>query len=146
MPAFAVIMSFIKEYWMYILGAIGILLIVRKLNIGTRKNVVSEYSIQGATITPTQGLALAERLHGAMAPFGTDESILDSVYNSLKQYPLNLRVVYNSFGLRPYGQFGEPAGFWSPSTNADLFQWLKWELSGSQLTKWNSLFNAAGII
>ncbi len=142
----AVALDFIKKYWVWIVGIIATLLIVRKLKAGNRINTITNYETKGSTITPQLGLAYAERLYGAMAPAGTTMNVIDEIYNKLKQNPIDMRVVHNAFGVRPYGQFGEPLFSWFPSTNADLMQWFIWELSPSDLKKWKTLYAAAGMV
>lgn len=146
MPAIlSVIMPFLQKYWMYIAGALGLLIIFRKLGFGGEKNLVNEYKVSGATISTQLALAYAERLYNAMAPVGTDEDEMNKVYNDLKQNPANVALVYNAFGLREYGLFGSP-WWWTPSEKVDLREWIKRELSGKDHDKWMSLFNSVGIV
>jgi len=142
-----IIIEFLKKYWMYIAGAIGVFVFARYLSIGTTRNIVTEYKTNGTqSISSQLALSYAERLHTAMASTGTDNDEMNRVYNDLKQNPENTKLVYNAFGVRDYGQFGTPLFSWFPSTKADLKQWIKWELSGNDHDKWISLFNSAGIV
>lgn len=142
---FSIIIPFLKKYGIWIVAILGLIILYKKIFLGKRSNVITEYKTNGATITPQQAAAYAESLFNAMDGFGTTNSTIKSIYNILKQNPLNLRAVYNAFGSPSYGWTGQAwLGIWGD--NIDLKGWLEKELSPSDYREWNVLFNAAGII
>ena len=140
-------MEFIKKYWMYLLGAIGVFVIYRKLNLGKSVNLVNtQYDRVGVTLSEQQVLAYTDNIYNAMKDTGTDVEVLRQIYGILAQNPANTKAVFNAFGYREYSFFGAPVYSWMPSDKVNLKQWIKNELSGELHDKWMSLFDAAGII
>lgn len=146
MQAFLLVTGeFLKKYWLYIVAFIGGLLLWRFLFKGRDGSFgVPTYPIAGATISKEEARSYANRMYIAMESFGTDEEELDRIYASLSINAWNVRSVYNEFNVRPYASFGSPL-FGFGGTDTDLKGWLKNELSSSAYSKWDNLFNLAGI-
>lgn len=140
----AMLVTFVTKYSRYIIGAILLFFGYRWLGF-SNKNKINDYNETGSSISSNLALAYAERLFNAMEAFGTDDDVMIEIYNRLSSNPLSVRSVYNAFGVREYGLFGSPMWF-MPSSKIDLREWVNRELSGQNLQKWNSLFNAAGIV
>lgn len=140
------IMSFLKKYWLYIVGGLGIIVLYKKIFVGNKVNhITTQYDLLGVSISKNQALAYAQRLYTAMEGVGTETDVLDTIYNILKNNPNDVKAVYNAFGTKNYGLFGSPQ-WWVSNTSGDLKDWLKWELSGKRLNDWNTLLQSANII
>lgn len=60
-----------------------------------------------ATITLSQARDYANRLHSAMEDSGSEEEVIESVFGGL-QSTEDVKLVYDAFGVKPYGFFGTP--------------------------------------
>jgi len=91
---------------------------------------------KGATIGNDKALELATLLYNAMKDVGTNDSIVNYVYDSIGGNHANYRLIFNSFGVKPYAYFGAPAFSWQDSDFLSLIEWLERELSDSDFKKW----------
>ena len=85
-------------------------------------------STGGATITLSQAQSYANRLLSAMEDTGTEDEDIESVFNSL-QTTEDVKLVYDAFGVKPYGYFGTPlwGTGWLTGEPMNLAEWLKEE-------------------
>lgn len=89
----------------------------------------------GTGFSEQEAQAIAERLYFAMADMGTVEGMLFSSLENLTGP--QLIMVYNAFGLRPYGWTGNWFGL---GYNLDLFGWFNQELNAQDLAKMKQLW------
>lgn len=114
-----------------------VLLIIRSLFI-RRNNLIIE-SVVGSTITDQQANAFANGLYTAMAQLGTDEESIQNIFAQLKTQA-NYNKVSNAFGQRGYNittGLGDDLLF---NTPFNLGQWLRYELSSTEIQKLTTLF------
>lgn len=96
------------------------------------------------TLTTYMVNTLSNRMFHAMDRLGTDEDTLLNVIDVLEKCNgASVLAVYNNFGLKKYGLFGED---WF-GTPKNLIEWLREELSVNSplLKRYLALFNKYGI-
>jgi len=81
-----------------------------------------------ATITLSQARDYANRLHSAMEDSGSEEEVIESVFGGL-QTTEDVKLVYDAFGVKPYGFFGTPmwGTGWLTGEPYNLAQWIEAE-------------------
>ena len=143
--------------WMLI-PVLGLLVVVIWLVVKILKPSKSLVVIPGrvGVLDSSQASIYAEQLYSAMRRPGTDEYMLDLVYNALLKYPVGAVVdVYSAFGLRGYHRtLGVSFPKWTGVDAISLWGWLSFELGEGfaskedkeRLRKWQELFSKAGII
>ncbi|MCL1942044.1 MAG: hypothetical protein FWF54_00605 [Candidatus Azobacteroides sp.] len=95
-------------------------------------------SVVGSTISDNDAKLYASYLHEAMGGLGTTDSMMDFVFDKISGNKANYNKIYNFFGRKAYSYFGDPWGIFAITNDfLDLDQWLNYELSGSELKKWN---------
>jgi hypothetical protein len=123
-----VIIFFIIVYWFY---KSVLVYFFRK------KNPYYKYTdLNGVTISEDKASQLALLLYNAMKDVGTNDSIIDTVFDSIGGNHANYRLVSNAFGVKPYAYFGSPAFGWQDVDFLSLLEWLERELSDSGYKKW----------
>jgi hypothetical protein len=103
------------------------------------------------TITKTQAINLSEKLVQAMNGCGTDEKMVNSVFNTLKN-DADIYLLISSFGVRYYTPCGasQPVSYarWlfnDKTFGGDLGTWLSYDLSTSEINNINNILSKKGI-
>jgi hypothetical protein len=99
----------------------------------------------------SQYLSYADKLVQAMNGCGTDESMIYSVFNAMKNEADVLQLI-TSFGLRYYTPcpVSDPISYtiWQFNDHAyggELSTWLSYDLSDNEISKINSILRSKGI-
>lgn len=135
---------------LWALGGLAVLWGVRKIVSRVRASnneraidAVSDYDTNQLTFPEAQARILAEQLYNAMKDVGTDTDTIESVVAKLRTRD-DWNAVVKAFGIRPYGTFGAPLIPFNTS-DLNLFEWLRRELSGSLLERIESQARALGV-
>ncbi|NBX26671.1 MAG: hypothetical protein EBR55_00235 [Chitinophagia bacterium] len=103
------------------------------------------------TITKTQAINFSEKLVQAMNGCGTDEKMVYSVFNALKN-DADIYLLISSFGVRYYTPCGasQPVSYarWlfnDKTFGGDLGTWLSYDLSSSEIDSINNILSKKGI-
>jgi hypothetical protein len=103
------------------------------------------------TITKTQAINMSEKLVQAMNGCGTDEKMVNSVFNSLKN-EADIYLLIASFGVKYYTPCGasQPVSYarWlfnDKTFGGDLGTWLSYDLSTSEINSINTILKNKGI-
>lgn len=91
-----------------------------------------------STLTDQEALSMANSLHIAMNQLGTDEQSIFSIFNGVSPY--DYAKISNKFGLRHYDPDAGFNAFGTFDTLYGLSQWLKNELSNSEIQILQSQF------
>lgn len=102
-------------------------------------------STGAATITLNQAQSYANALLSAMEDTGTEDEEIESVFNNL-QTTEDVKLVYDAFGVKPYGYFGTPlwGTGWLTGEPMNLAEWLKAECECSDCPNACSKMRMAG--
>ena len=125
-------------------GICALVLGVRYFAANKNGSVVFKYDVSNtvASISTAEAKRYAERLYNAMKDIGTIQSEITDVYNEIKNFGVgSLALIYNEFGVRKYGFFGSPT---TPffSSDKDLREWLRAEVTNENFIYWDALFNS----
>ncbi|MFK8294815.1 hypothetical protein ACI760_01315 [Capnocytophaga canimorsus] len=121
-----------KKNWIYFgIGGVVLLGVGIYLSSKSKENVtqVTDTYLPPAFANDKQLIShLAQELHDAMKGYGTDFYRIKATLKDLDQ--ARFQLVYNRFGKRAYGFYGEPT--FGSGTLLNLKQWFENELSASE--------------
>ncbi len=151
------IFDFISKYWRGVLLFVLLVFFIGRYIFSRRQSLSGfvrvDVDVAKSTISNGEAESLAGVLFLAMKDFGTIESEIDRVFGVINGNVDNLRLVYNAFGIKNYGMFGEASIL--DGTPSSLYMWLKNETEeditgwGHKNSKrwldWKNLFDKAGI-
>lgn len=103
---------------------------------------IEENRKKGTSISDDEAQTLADSLYNCMKGFGTSESSIVKIICESGYTSDDLAKIYNKFGYKEYGTFGEP--IFGGGDKLDLIGWLHKELSGDNLMYVKRSFQQAG--
>ena len=105
-----------------------------------KRKKITTYGVKGnGEISEAQAQYLAERLFDGMKNIGTDEDVINEVFEELSKHKRAVLQVHEAFGLQRYCLVGSDI----IGIKLNLNQWLKKELSDKEYAKWQMLYESA---
>lgn len=153
-----------KKPLLYIGGAVALVFIgyavVNKFNkgfgglfadksVGVSKFIPLTVDKTKVTISDAQANTYSNQLFNAMKDAGTNDTIISSIFNKINKKDDFLKV-YNAFGKKSHGYWGEPTiiNYVIGYDDYDLVEWLESEVGNLNPITWNTIkkvVNNAGL-
>jgi hypothetical protein len=109
-------------------------------SIGTSKFVPIKVDATKVTISDEIANSYANQLFNAMKDAGTNSGIIGSIFDKV-QRPDDFLKVYNAFGVKSHGYWGEPTlvNYVFGYDNYDLVEWLEAEVGNLNPLTWSKI-------